>query len=135
MTEARYQHKNKIIILHKDNVNQSFLNIADECVNFDDFVDDLPNIFEKISTNKEYKVQVTNLPGKKQCVLKRDLEGMADNTGGKVKAIAKDKAILKYSTAEAAKRCVKRLSNEKLKGKKLILHETHSSEASTSTGS
>lgn len=135
LTEARYRYKNKIIILHKDNVNKTYLNIANECVNFDAFVAGLPNIMEKISTAQVYEVEVKNLPSKKQSVLKKDLERMADNTGGKVKEIAKDRAILKYGTAEAAKRCVKRLNSEKLQGKKLVVNEKPSSEASTSTGS
>lgn len=62
LTEARYRYKNNIIILHKSNVNQSYLNIANECINFDVFVNDLPNNIEKISTNTEYQIEVTDLP-------------------------------------------------------------------------
>lgn len=134
LTEAKYRFKNHIIILHNSRVNQSYLNIANTCIVFSDFVKDLPNTTEKNLPNPEYTVEISNLPKKKQCALKRDLEKMCDNTGGKVQEITEDKAILKYTTSEAAQRCVSRLHNIKLKGKKMIVNEKDYNEASSSAG-
>lgn len=135
LTEARYKYQNRIIIMHKKNVNDAYLKVANEVVDFDEFVNELPNaVVETNPPNVSFQIEITNLPNKKQAVLKNDLERLADNSGGKVKEITGGRAVIKYTTPESAQRGAKRLHDEKIRGKKIMANVKHTEpEPSTST--
>lgn len=70
LTEARYKYKN-YIIMHKKNVNDTFLKVANESIDFDEFVCDLDTIQGTIPQNVSFEIEVKNLPNKKHSTLKK----------------------------------------------------------------
>lgn len=135
LTEARYKYKNNIIIMHKKSVNDTFLKVANESVDFDEFVCDLSNTVQgTIPQNLSFEIEVKNLPNKKTSILKKDLQRLAENSGGKIKEITGSEAIIKYTTPESAERGAKRLHDQKMHGKKIVAAlKNNESEPSTST--
>lgn len=105
-------------------------------MDFEKFLRDLPNEVEKTKSKVTYEVSVSNLPNVKDSLLKKDLEKLASNSGGKVKDITEGNATIKYSTPDAAVRGASRINAEKIKGRSLtaiLKYDDYNNQASSST--
>ncbi|CAL1300730.1 unnamed protein product, partial [Larinioides sclopetarius] len=80
-----------------------------------EFTENLPDR-EVLTMAKLVEVKVTSLPEGETLKVKRKLDILASNTGGKTKTIEGSEAVLKFANSYLAERAVRRMDKEKVNG-------------------
>ncbi|CAH1794385.1 unnamed protein product, partial [Owenia fusiformis] len=123
LSDLRHRHNFDIVLLHRPLTRKALLATAHHCVEFDQFLADLPpRTPTKFLANPVQisELLVTSLPQNEHYSrIRRRLNILSDNCGGKVINVGKKSALIKFASHEDACRARKRMSGEDVYGEKI----------------
>ncbi|XP_043489751.1 meiosis regulator and mRNA stability factor 1 isoform X1 [Polistes fuscatus] len=112
LSDLRYRKKIHVILLHNKSTSEALILCANEHYDFMDLMEPLPSR-PLLKVNEYYDLIITNLPEDKDVVvIKRRLQKMSDNCGGRVVRIKFKTAIVRFASKTSAKRAQKRMDGE-----------------------
>ncbi|XP_014599312.1 PREDICTED: meiosis arrest female protein 1 isoform X1 [Polistes canadensis] len=112
LSDLRYRKKIHVILLHNKSTSEALILCANEHYDFMDLMEPLPSR-PLLKINEYYDLIITNLPEDKDVVvIKRRLQKMSDNCGGRVVRIKFKTAIVRFASKTSAKRAQKRMDGE-----------------------
>lgn len=119
ITDLRHRKKIHVILLHKRNTSEALILSANENYSFSALAEDLPLRMIK-PPSKSVQVVVNNLPERcEQNLIRNRLRRLSDNCGGKIAAINKTTATIRFPNADTANRAQKRMDGEDVYGNKI----------------
>ncbi|XP_023712451.1 meiosis regulator and mRNA stability factor 1 isoform X5 [Cryptotermes secundus] len=122
LNDLRHRKKFRVILLHNSSTSEALILCASEHYNFNILMEDLPLRGFIKSSNKPVEVIVSNLPeDKDQSRIRNRLKQLSVNCGGRVVAITKSTATIRFSTGEFAARAQKRMDGEDVFGRKITV--------------
>ncbi|XP_046838955.1 meiosis regulator and mRNA stability factor 1 isoform X2 [Vespa crabro] len=112
LSDLRYRKKIHVILLHNKSTSEALILCANEHYDFMDLMEPLPSR-PLLKINEYYDLIVNNLPEDKDVVvIKRRLQKLSDNCGGRVIGIQFKTAIVRFSSETSARRAQKRMDGE-----------------------
>ncbi|KAK2576438.1 hypothetical protein KPH14_005771 [Odynerus spinipes] len=112
LSDLRYRKKIHVILLHNKNTSEALILCANEHYDFMDLMELLPSR-PLLKVNEYYDLVVNNLPEDKDViVIKRRLQKLSDNCGGRVMGVQSRSAIVRFSSENSARRAQKRMDGE-----------------------
>ncbi|XP_046991582.1 meiosis regulator and mRNA stability factor 1 [Schistocerca americana] len=119
ITDLRHRKKIHVILLHRRNTSEALILSANENYSFSALAEELPLRAIK-PPSKPVQVVVNNLPeGCEQNLIRNRLRRLSDNCGGKIAAINKTTATIRFPNADTANRAQKRMDGEDVYGNKI----------------
>jgi len=126
LNDLRHRKKFHVILLHNSSASEALIMCASEHYNFPALMEDLPLRGSLKSNNQPMEIVVSNLPeDKDQARIKNRLKQLSGNCGGRVVAITKSTATIRFSTGEFATRAQKRMDGEDVFGRKITVGYPH----------
>ncbi|XP_047365220.1 meiosis regulator and mRNA stability factor 1 isoform X1 [Vespa velutina] len=112
LSDLRYRKKIHVILLHNKSTSEALILCANEHYDFMDLMEPLPSR-PLLKISEYYDLIVNNLPEDKDVVvIKRRLQKLSDNCGGRVIGIQFKTAIVRFSSETSARRAQKRMDGE-----------------------
>ncbi|KAJ9585358.1 hypothetical protein L9F63_002855, partial [Diploptera punctata] len=120
LTDLKHRKKMHVILLHNSSASEALILCASEHHNFTTMMEDLPLRGTNKLSLQPVDMVVSNLPeDKDQSRIKNRLKQLSGNCGGRVIAITKYTATIRFSTMEFASRAQKRMEGEDVFGRKI----------------
>nr|XP_039259521.1 meiosis regulator and mRNA stability factor 1-like [Styela clava] len=131
VSDLRHRHKYFVVLIHPANASPSLIQAATTVICYEHLVADLPIVHVSPKTSPESpqpQLLVSNLPMNNDAnAVRMRLRQLSDNCGGKVVKLSMGTAVLKFATADAANRALKRLDGEDVFGHSIKVSVLHQS--------
>lgn len=103
LSDLKYRKRIHVILLHNKCTSEALISCANEHYDFMDLMEQLPPR-PSLKVNEHYDLIVNNLPQDKDSLtVKRKLQKLCDNSGGRVIRILSENAIVRFSSESSAR--------------------------------